>query len=124
MTDSRDLTKVTVVGQMAGHQSTGLGILEDKNRSGKRHWHIKKIYLSCFFSIVRHASTQLRMPAPRGMASQHLQTFERGSGQKEVIVRKGFQTIRSYCLEPFRTITSSIKDNNNQFIFQVINNEQ
>ena len=29
------------------------------------------------FSIVRHASTQLRMPAPRGMASQHLQTFER-----------------------------------------------
>ena len=30
-----------------------------------------------FFSIVRHASTQLRTPAPRGMASQHLRTFER-----------------------------------------------
>ena len=34
-----------------------------------------------FFSIVRHASTQLRMPAPRGMASQHLWTFERGVSQ-------------------------------------------
>ena len=30
-----------------------------------------------FFSIVRHASTKLRKPAPRGMASQHLRTFER-----------------------------------------------
>ena len=30
-----------------------------------------------FFSIVRHASTQLRKPATRGIASQHLQTFER-----------------------------------------------
>ena len=31
-----------------------------------------------FFSIVRHASTHLRKPATRGMASQHLRTFERG----------------------------------------------
>ena len=30
-----------------------------------------------FFSIVRYASTQGRMPAHRGMASQNLQTFER-----------------------------------------------
>ena len=34
--------------------------------------------LSFFFSIVRYASTHLRKPAPRGMASQHLRTFERG----------------------------------------------
>ena len=36
-------------------------------------------FLKIFFSlsIVRHASTQCRTPAPRGMASQHLRTFER-----------------------------------------------
>ena len=33
-------------------------------------------FLFCF-SIVRHASTQHRMPAPSGMVSQHLRTFER-----------------------------------------------
>ena len=37
------------------------------------------------FSIVRHASTQLRMPAPRGMASQHLRTFERVPVNKELL---------------------------------------
>ena len=30
-----------------------------------------------FFSVVWHASTQHRMPALRGMANQHLWTFER-----------------------------------------------
>ena len=37
-----------------------------------------KLCTLVFFSIVRHASTQRRMPAPRGMANQHLRTFERG----------------------------------------------
>ena len=37
--------------------------------------------LSFFFSIVRHASTKLRTPAPRGMGSQHLRTFDRGLTQ-------------------------------------------
>ena len=39
--------------------------------------------LEQFFSlsIVRHASTQLRKPATRGMASQHLRTFERAVPQ-------------------------------------------
>ena len=33
---------------------------------------LKKIFLTfVFFSIVQHASTQRRTPAPRGMASQH-----------------------------------------------------
>ena len=36
-----------------------------------------QIRLSFFFSNIRHASTQCRTPAPRGMASQHLRTFER-----------------------------------------------
>ena len=36
-----------------------------------------QIRLSVFFCIVRHARTQRRTPAPRGMASQHLRTFER-----------------------------------------------
>ena len=72
MTDSHDLTKVAVAGQMSGHQRTGLGILEDKKRSGRQHSPIKKRLTLVFFSIVRHASNQLRMPAPRGMSSQHL----------------------------------------------------
>ena len=33
------------------------------------------------FSFVQHASTQIRKPATRGMASQHLWTFERGLSQ-------------------------------------------
>ena len=33
--------------------------------------------LSVYSSIVRHASTKRRTPTPRGMASQHLRTFER-----------------------------------------------
>ena len=37
----------------------------------------KKFDFSFFFSIVRHAITQRRTPAPRGMASQHLWTCER-----------------------------------------------
>ena len=40
-----------------------------------------------FFSIIRHASTQLRMPVPRGMASQHLLTFERVLINKELLTR-------------------------------------
>ena len=40
-----------------------------------------------FFSIVRHASTQRRTPAPRGMASQHLRTFERVPVNKELLTR-------------------------------------
>ena len=34
-----------------------------------------------FFYIAQHASTQLRKAATRGMASQHLQTFEKGLSQ-------------------------------------------
>ena len=40
----------------------------------------KKNVRLCFFSIVRHASKQRRKPATRGMASQHLWTFERSEG--------------------------------------------
>ena len=40
-----------------------------------------------FFSIVRHASTPCRTPAPRGMASQHLWTFE-GVSLKKVPANK------------------------------------
>ena len=36
-----------------------------------------KLDFRFFLSIVRHASTQLRKPATRGMASQPLRTFER-----------------------------------------------
>ena len=39
-----------------------------------------------FFSNVRHASTQLRIPEPRGTASQHLWTFERGVSQNEIFI--------------------------------------
>ena len=45
--------------------------------------------LSFFLSIVRHASTQRRTPAPRGMATQHLRTFERGVAQNKRRYLKG-----------------------------------
>ena len=41
----------------------------------------KRASLSFFSSIVRHASTQRRTPALRGMSSQHLRTFERSFGE-------------------------------------------
>ena len=41
--------------------------------------------LSFFLSIVLHASTKLRTPAPRGMAGQHLRTFERDPVNKELL---------------------------------------
>ena len=37
------------------------------------------------YSIVWHASTKLRTPLPRGMASQHLRTFERVLVNKELL---------------------------------------
>ena len=37
-------------------------------------------------SVVLHASTQLRMPAPRGMASKHLLTFEKGLSENEIFI--------------------------------------
>ena len=41
--------------------------------------------LSFFLSIVLHASTQRRTPAPRGMASQHLRTSERVPVKTELL---------------------------------------
>ena len=38
-----------------------------------------------FLSIVQHASTQSSTPAPRGIASQHLRTFERVLVNKELL---------------------------------------
>ena len=38
-----------------------------------------------FFSTVGHTSIQRRTPAPRGMASQHLLTFERALVNKELL---------------------------------------
>ena len=83
MTDSRDLTKVAVAGRMSGNQKTGLGILEDKK--WKMTFAFKKPNFRVF-SILRHASTQLKMQAPRGMASQHLWTFEIGVFQNEIFI--------------------------------------
>ena len=55
-------------------------------------------YSFVFLSIVRHIISQHRTPAPRGIASQHLQTFERVLVNKElltgtVLVNNLFQTI-------------------------------
>ena len=36
-------------------------------------------------TIVQHSSTKHRMPAPRGMASHHLRTFERVPVNKELL---------------------------------------
>ena len=38
---------------------------------------LTKNWIFFLFSIVRHTSTQRKTPAPRGIASQHLWTFER-----------------------------------------------
>ena len=51
-----------------------------------------------FFSIVRHASTQHRTPAPRGMASQHLGTFERVPVNKKLLTGTESRSITSFIL--------------------------
>ena len=43
MTDSNDLDKVAVAGQMSGHLRTGLGILEEKEK--KLTGHLREGYL-------------------------------------------------------------------------------
>ena len=50
---------------------------------------LKKTRLSFFFSIEGDATTQRRKPALRGMASQHLQTFEREVYQKKKKLKQG-----------------------------------
>ena len=61
-----------------------------------------------FFSIVRHASTQRRTPAPRGMASQHLRTFERVPVNKELLTGTVLVNKKLLTGIESRSITSSL----------------
>ena len=67
-----------------------------------------------FFSlIVRHASNQLRKPATRGMASQHLRTIERGFLRKRSQIKesqKGYLQRTPYLQIPYLHLTSSFKE--------------
>ena len=59
------------------------------------HCFLQSLNFVFFLSIVRHASTQCRMPAPRGMASQHLRTFERVPVNKSLLTKQ-FRPIRAF----------------------------
>ena len=90
MTDSRDLTKVAVAGQMSGHQRTGLGILGDKKQSGRRDSPIKKANF-CVFRVLCVSACQ--HPAQNASTQKY--------GQPAPInICEGFRPIRSYWTEP------------------------
>ena len=57
-------------------------------------------------TIVWNASTHRRTPAPRGMASQHLQTFERFPVNKSLLTRTVLANKSILTGSVFRSITS------------------
>ena len=70
-----------------------------------------------FFSIVRHSSTQLRTPVPRGMASQHhLRGYLRRIPYLQVLYLQHTPYLQVLYLQ----LTSSIKDNTKNCILKKI----